>query len=459
MVFEGNLTLIYKHFDAQIEAYSMICDAIFYLNGQSLILLYGAEQFEKQIKLSELFDEPSVKQIEIMMKRLDQNIKPPSSRLKVIYPKSMMAWCDLTIIREEGHILLLLKDITKKQQELINLREIARRDPLTGAFYRCWQKSLIRGKDKEDCLPLWFAFFDVSGMGLINNAFGYQEGDRLLARCSAIIKSASPLRGELIRTGSDEFMLIVPNCNDSEQDYILSAILESCEQESIAMIPPHITIACGVKSSMERDVYSVIREVEQQLRAKHDVESKVYGRGLIKKLRDHLSNKNFESMKHIIRVKGLSLMLGDALGLNEEQRHCLTLAAELHDIGKVAIPESILGKNSPPDEDEWVLIKRHPETGYRIANSMVEYAEAADIILSHHERWDGGGYPRGLKGDKIPILARILSIVDAYDNMVHNPYRASKTYAQAQEEIKTCAGGQFDPEIAALFLRILSLKS
>ena len=459
MVIEGNLKLIYKNFDKQVDAYAKLYDAIYYLNGDSLIMLCGAEEWDVPIDIYEFFDQPGVKQIESMREKLDQCIKPPTSRLKIVHPKCMMSWCELTMLREDGHDLLLLNDVTKMQQELINLRDIARRDPLTGAYYRCWQKSLVRGKDKEECLPLWFAFFDVSGMGLINDAFGYQEGDRLLARCAAILKSVSPLKGTLIRTGSDEFMLMVPNCKQGEQEYILSAIWESCEQESMAMIPPHMTIASGCKESAKRDVQSVMREAEQKLRAKREAESRAYGRGLIKKLREHLSNKNFESTKHIIRVKGLCLMLGDALGLNEEQRHQLTLAAELHDIGKVAIPEAILGKSSPPNAEEWGIIKQHPETGYRIAHSLVEYESAADIILSHHERWDGGGYPRGLQGEAIPLLARILSIVDAYDNMIHNPYRDSMSYSEAQEEIKACAGGQFDPKIAMLFLKILSLKS
>ncbi|WDU82776.1 HD-GYP domain-containing protein [Caloramator sp. Dgby_cultured_2] len=127
----------------------------------------------------------------------------------------------------------------------------------------------------------------------------------------------------------------------------------------------------------------------------------------------------------------------------------------MHDLGKVAISDDILNKREPLTDEEWEILKSHPEKGYRIAVSSPELAGIADLILKHHERWDGKGYPLGLKGEEIPVECRILAVVDAYDAMTNSrPYNIVKTHEEAIEEIKRCSGTQFDPKIANVFLEV-----
>ena len=134
----------------------------------------------------------------------------------------------------------------------------------------------------------------------------------------------------------------------------------------------------------------------------------------------------------------------------------LRLLAVLHDIGKVAIPQTILTKASELSLDEWRLIKQHPEIGYRIAQSSPDLAFIAKGILTHHERWDGTGYPRGLKGEDIPLSSRILAIVDAYDVMVSGrAYKEKMSTEDAIEEIERTSGTQFDPNLAKIFIEII----
>ena len=141
------------------------------------------------------------------------------------------------------------------------------------------------------------------------------------------------------------------------------------------------------------------------------------------------------------------------MNLSKDEKEKLILLAQVHDIGKIGIPDDILNKKGKLAPDEWEIMKSHSEKGYRIALSSSELSKIADLILKHHERWDGTGYPIGLKGDEIPLECRILAIVDSYDAMTHQrPYNNPKTPEEAFKEIERCAGTQFDPVVAKVFI-------
>lgn len=163
--------------------------------------------------------------------------------------------------------------------------------------------------------------------------------------------------------------------------------------------------------------------------------------------------KSQETEEHSERLQQHSKALGQALGLNDAQLNELELLSALHDIGKVGIDRNILNKQDELNEGEWFEIKKHPEMGYRIAHASSELRPIAEYILCHHERWDGRGYPQGLAGEAIPLLSRIISIIDAYDAMTQNrPYRNALTNEDSVKEIKRNSGSQFDPQIAKVFV-------
>ena len=137
----------------------------------------------------------------------------------------------------------------------------------------------------------------------------------------------------------------------------------------------------------------------------------------------------------------------------------LVLLAALHDIGKIAVPDHILKKPGPLSSEEWIIMKGHSEIGYRIALAAPELASISELILTHHERWDGAGYPKGLKGKEIPLLSRILSIIDAFDAMTNNrPYRKGTTKEKAFAELNRNAGTQFDPGLVKIFIETQKVK-
>ena len=186
------------------------------------------------------------------------------------------------------------------------------------------------------------------------------------------------------------------------------------------------------------------------------LESRSYRSSVISSLKKMLYEKSFETEEHAMRLTGLCADAGRLMGLSQSDLNDLELFSMLHDIGKIVVKDSVLLKPSKLTEDEWTEMRKHCEIGYRIAQSAPELSHVADYILCHHEHFDGSGYPQGLKGTQIPLLARILSVADSYDAMVNDRYyRKALSKDAAIAELKRCAGTQFDPDIVKVFLKIL----
>ena len=168
-----------------------------------------------------------------------------------------------------------------------------------------------------------------------------------------------------------------------------------------------------------------------------------------------LDFRDNETQGHSLRVVEYAMTVADRLGVTEPERTWIRRGSLLHDVGKIGISDSILGKRGPLDPDEWIEMKRHPEMGYEMLREIRFLEPALDVVLCHQERWDGSGYPRGLQGDAIPLGARIFAVVDTFDAMTSDrPYRAALSIEIAREEISRFSGRQFDPKVARAFLGI-----
>ena len=187
------------------------------------------------------------------------------------------------------------------------------------------------------------------------------------------------------------------------------------------------------------------------------IESRSIKSNILNSLLKTLSEKSQETSSHSNRMAGLARKLAKKIDLSQNKINKLTLIAKLHDIGKTVIPETILNKKEKLTEQEWKEIRTHPAVGQRILNATEEFSHIAEEVLSHHEKWDGSGYPRGLKGDQIPLLARIIAVVDAYDVMTtEQVYQQALSKKEALQEIKENAGTQFDPGLAEIFVELMS---
>jgi HD-GYP domain-containing protein (c-di-GMP phosphodiesterase class II) len=159
---------------------------------------------------------------------------------------------------------------------------------------------------------------------------------------------------------------------------------------------------------------------------------------------------------HVLDVGQLAVAVGRRLGMPEESLPELLHGAELHDVGKIGLPESILRRPGPLDEDEWSFMRRHTLIGERFLLAVPALRSVAALVRSSHERWDGGGYPNGLAGEEIPLGARIIAVCDAFDAMVTDrPYRAGMLRVDAEAELLRCAGSQFDPAVVTAFLAVV----
>ncbi|MFO8061252.1 MAG: HD-GYP domain-containing protein, partial [Bacillota bacterium] len=206
-----------------------------------------------------------------------------------------------------------------------------------------------------------------------------------------------------------------------------------------------------------QDIHQVLKYAEDRMYRNKMLEMDSVRSSLISSLMNALTEKSQENEDHAERLEIMAVAVGREMGLDDNYLADLTLLARLHDLGKVVLPDEILSKEGPLTDEEWMQIRTHPEAGFRIAQTSPEMAPVARAILSHHERYDGKGYPQGIKGEEIPLIARVIAVADAYDAMTSGrPYRPAITHREAIDEIERCAGTQFDPRIAQIFVRIFA---
>ena len=309
--------------------------------------------------------------------------------------------------------------------------------------------------DTPEALPLAVIMADSNGLKLVNDTYGHAVGDEMLRAIGGILREVCGEKGILARWGGDEFVILLPRTSMAEAEGISRSIFERCRSTFVGDVPVSVSLGVAEKHAEEEKLLEILSRAEDDMYKRKLGESRSVRRGVVSALLKALGAKSHETEEHTRRMEMLALKIGERVGLPESELKRLSLVVILHDIGKIHVDEAILGKSGPLTPQEWEIMKKHPETGSRIARSTEDFAHVAEDILSHHERWDGTGYPRGLKGRKIPLLARITSVVDAYDVMTNGrPYKAPLSQAEALEECRRCSGTQFDPELVELFLEI-----
>ena len=214
-----------------------------------------------------------------------------------------------------------------------------------------------------------------------------------------------------------------------------------------------ISLGYAVRKNDHEKITKTINAAEEVMYTQKMLNSRSYRNSILESFRKTLFEKSHETEEHAQRLLQLSKHMGESMNLPQTTLQELELLAVLHDIGKIGVPDSILNKPGKLNDDEWVIMKRHSEIGSRITQSVPEFVRISEYILSHHERWDGKGYPRGLKGEEIPIQSRILSIVDSYDAMTsERPYKKAMTHEEAIQELMINSGKQFDPGLVQLVI-------
>ncbi|MBN2851711.1 MAG: PAS domain-containing protein [Clostridia bacterium] len=363
------------------------------------------------------------------------------------------------IYDSQGKVVALegfITDITERKEREKEVVYLSYHDSLTGLYNRAFFDAELHRLDTNRQLPIAIIMGDINGLKMTNDIFGHFEGDKLLKTVAKIIIKGCRKEDIIARMGGDEFCVILPKSDYSAAKEISERITAMCNDYTIGeecSIIPSISFGFAVKSDEKQTIDTVMRDAEELMYKRKLLEQKSAHGSVISSIRDTMAEKSNETKEHAERIVQLSKKVGIKLKLDEKQMNELELFATLHDLGKMSIDSQILNKKSKLTEEEWFEIRKHPEIGYRIAKSSINLYPIADFILTHHERYDGTGYPQGLAGEDIPLLSRIMAVVDAYDAMTNDrPYRKAVTKEQAIEELIACSGSQFDKNIVHIFI-------
>lgn len=363
---------------------------------------------------------------------------------------------------EKGNIVgvtVFSQDISERKKYEQSILYLSYRDPLTNLHNRRYYTEEIQRLDQEKYYPLSVISADINGLKLMNDAFGHDAGDLLLCTVADELVKAFRNESRIARIGGDEFIVILPNTSKEKALQMISEAKANIESNHIYGMNISVSFGVSTKVSLE-SVQDTLKSAENDMYSHKLFEISSHRSETIKTILSTLHEKNPREERHSARVSLICSKIGAEIKMPKEEISLLKAISNLHDIGKIAIDEAILNKPGKLDDHEWEQIKRHPEIGYRILSTTSEYKNIAEDILSHHERYDGKGYPRGLSGEDIPMRARIISIADAYDAMIsERPYRKPFTHEQAIMEIKRCKGTQFDPVITDVFLKLFEFEA
>lgn len=361
--------------------------------------------------------------------------------------KDNLAYKSIEVLKVLTHLI--------KQAEA-EIKYLSYHDKLTGLYNRAFFEEELKRISTKNQLPLGLIIGDINGLKLINDALGHLQGDKVLIKAAEIFRKECRQGDIISRWGGDEFIVLLPQCDSSAALKVFKRINKSIIKIESLPIPINLSLGMAVQNCIDQDMNDVIREAEEKMYRNKLLESRSTRSSFIKSLEKTLWERSHETEEHCRRMQEMAQKMGKALELTDSELDNLKLLAALHDIGKIAIPNAILDKPGKLSPEEWETIKNHPETGYRITISSPELAPIAEAILHHHECWDGSGYPLGLKGEKIPLISRIIAIADAYDVMINGrPYKKAMSREATLAEIERCAGTQFDPELVR---KVLSLE-
>ena len=347
----------------------------------------------------------------------------------------------------------------KKTEERI--KHLSFHDSLTGLYNRAYFEEELERYNFPRYYPLSIVMIDINGLKVINDTFGHNQGDKILQHFAQLLTSVSRKGDVIARIGGDEFALLLPSTSSEQAHSFCERIKKTCEEDAIKPIylRPNISLGQATQEGEYQDIENLLKEADNKMYQDKLFSAKSREKYLLDSFCLILAERDPHAGDHAQRLQELVLSLGKRIALSEYQLNNLKLLALLHDIGKIGIPDSILFKTYDLTPSEWKKMKEHPKIGYRMAKNIPDFTPIAREILYHHEHWDGSGYPESLKGEKIPLLSRIISIVDAYDVMQsRRPYKGKISKAKALQEIKRCTGTQFDPQLVEIFLKIVKNK-
>lgn len=431
----------------------------YYKQDREKIIGKNDIELKSILKVDDLLNKNSiVDEIVKLDNKVIKNKKKECSKLKLKYNEKTkyMESIKVPIIDKKGDVSSIVgisRNITDNVALEKKLKKMSYKDKLTGLYNRAYFDEKLKELDNNSHLPLSLIMGDVNGLKIVNDTIGHLKGDELLVAISRVIKNSCRKEDFVFRWGGDEICIILPKTTKQEAENICNRIKSNCKKYSTGNIPLSISLGMSTKVDSLKGINEVLIEAEDNAYREKLIHGKDSRRFIINSLQETLISKHPQTQEHADRVVKYANRLGKKLGLSNEELSELILLAKLHDIGKIGIPDDILLKPGKLDNHEFNIMKTHSERGYRIAMTNPEIEQVAQGILTHHERYDGNGYPLGLKQNQIPYLARIICVVDAYDAMTNDrSYKNKISKKDAIKELIKYSGSQFDPNIVNAFL-------
>lgn len=355
-----------------------------------------------------------------------------------------------------SELIIVKKTIIEQEVKIENL---SYRNELPGLYNRKYFLDAIEKYDIESNLPISIIMGDINGLAIIDDSLGHSVVEDVQKKFNNILKKVARKADVIIGFSNGEFSLILPKTTISESVKVINKLRALSEKEESG--PLNISISCGTntKESVDENLNDIIQEAAEQLEKDRKIVSPIFESHTIDLIMEILFEKNNREMLHSSRVSEICEKIAIRLNFDQGVVERIRITGMLHDIGKIGIDERLLNKSERLNEEEQSEVRKHPEIGFRILSASNEFIIHAEDVLEHHERIDGKGFPKGIKGDEISIVAKIIAIADTFDAITSDrPYRKALSEEKAILEIQRCSGSQFDSEIVKVFVDMMHGK-
>lgn len=348
-----------------------------------------------------------------------------------------------------------IEDITKEQAQRQRIEYLSYHDELTGLYNRSRFEEELKRIDVEENLPISILSGDMNGLKLANDIFGHEAGDMLLKSAAKVLKKVCRKKDIIARVGGDEFAVLLPGTSSEDAEKIMERIRDEFSRIRVKAIHGSISMGCDTKTHKDEGILQTLKVAESRMYSVKAMDRSKIKSSTIKTIIEELHRNSPKEKTHSKNVSEICESIGRHMHLPEHEVRRLKEAGYLHDIGKIGLDEGVLHKDEMLADHIQNERKQHAVIGYRILNSFDDTVDLAESILAHHEKWDGTGYPKGLKGEEIPKSARVIAIAETYDAMIS---RNGTNAEEAVQEIKKQAGCRFDPEIVDAFVGMMADK-
>lgn len=361
-------------------------------------------------------------------------------------------------LKGEPHSLVCLRDVTDRRKEEEKLKFMSLHDQLTGLYNRNYFEEEIARMEDGRFDPVGIIICDVDVLKIVNDTVGHSVGDRFIKDAASLIRGCFRRSDIVARIGGDEFAILLPETPGPYVERLSERIMERLEESNGKErdFPLSLSVGWAVRETPEKPISQVLKEADDMMYRRKMERREAAKLSLLEAFRREAARKDFEQSGHLERMVKISSEFCSHLNLAEDEVRRVQLLAVYHDIGKAAISDNIVFKEHPLSSEERREMERHCEIGQRIARHMDDLNSISSLILMHHERWDGKGYPLHLKAEQIPLACRVVSIVDAYEVMTAGrPCRRRMTKEEALREIARLKEQRFDPVLARLFVEFM----